>query len=442
MQLRLVGTAGVTTGGAVNRDGIGAVVRFTAGHGQTVLKPVLAGSSHASQNSLDLTFGMRGKHRGTVEVLWPGGVRNRLYGVKPFERLTLPEIPCSYADDWPSRKAYRYCVKTALGELRRDGLLTGQQQARLLRSALRAFRAERPRRPSPHFPFRSKHAKVLDSTMHYVDVGQGDPILLLHGNPTSSYLWRNVIPQLSKLGRVIAPDLIGMGRSGKPDIDYRFIDHSRYLEEFIKELDLSNITLVLHDWGSALGFHYARRHEDKVKALAFMEAILLPMPSLEVLPDEFAALFQALRTPGVGRDLIYDQNIFIEQVLPALTVRELGAEEMRRYRAPFLQPSSREPMLRWPNEVPIAGQPADNTEIINANSVWLSETALPKLLIYSKTGFTTPPALVAWAQVNLPNLQTFKLKEGLHYFQEDQPDAIGGEIARWYRSLVSTAKVR
>jgi len=175
--------------------------------------------------------------------------------------------------------------------------------------------------------FASHFVEVHGSPMHYVDVGSGDPIVFLHGNPTSSYLWRNVIPHLVPLRRCIAPDLIGMGRSAKPDIDYRFFDHARYVEGFLEALALRNITLVIHDWGSALGFHYAMRHEHNVKAIAFLEAILRPIPTWEAMSDSFREMFRAFRTPGTGWELIVNENQFIEIGLPGGILRKLSKTE-------------------------------------------------------------------------------------------------------------------
>ena len=166
---------------------------------------------------------------------------------------------------------------------------------------------------SAGFPFRSHFVEVHASKLHYIDEGSGDPILFLHGNPTSSYLWRNIIPYLTSLGRCVVPDLIGMGKSDKPDLEYRFVDHSTYVEGFIKKLGLEKITFVVHDWGSALGFHYAMRHEKNVKALAFMEAILAPVPSWDMFPEDFKAVFTGFRTPDVGWDMIVSQNMFVEK---------------------------------------------------------------------------------------------------------------------------------
>ncbi len=285
------------------------------------------------------------------------------------------------------------------------------------------------------FSFEPRFVEVLGSKMHYVDEGEGDPILLIHGNPTSSYLWRNIIPHLTDDARVIAVDLIGMGRSDKPDIEYRFFDHVRYLEGFINELQLENITLVIHDWGSALGFYYAMRHQSNVKGVVFMEAILGPIPSWEVVPQPERDKFQAFRTPDIGRDLIINQNVFIEQFLPGGIVRKLSEEEMNHYREPFQQPSSREPVWRWPNELPIAGEPADVVEAAQAYNQWLQQTELPKLLFHATPGLIITPPVVEWSKQNLKNLQTVDLGPGIHFLQEDHPDAIGLAIAHWYRSL-------
>jgi len=279
------------------------------------------------------------------------------------------------------------------------------------------------------------YADVLGSRMYYVDVGEGPPVLFLHGNPTSSYLWRNVIPHVSGVGRCIAPDLIGMGRSDKPDLDYRFVDHARYVSGFIDALGLEDFTLVVHDWGSALGFHYAHRNEDNVRGLAFMEAILAPVPSWDAFPEGARQMFQAFRTPGVGWDLIAKQNVFIEQAIPGSVVRKLSDVEMDAYRAPFPDEPSRKPIWRWPNEIPIEGEPADVTEIVGAYNGWLQETQLPKLLFHADPGALIQAPMVEWARSALPNLETVDLGKGIHYVQEDNPDTIGREVARWVAAL-------
>ena len=288
---------------------------------------------------------------------------------------------------------------------------------------------------SPDFPYESHYVEVLGSKIHYVDEGGGDPVLFLHGNPSSSYLWRNVIPHLRPLARCIAPDLIGMGKSDKPDIEYRFFDHVRYVEGFIEQMGLRRITLVIHDWGSALGFYYAIRHEENIKGLAFMEAIIMPVPSWELFPEASRDLFQGFRTPEVGWDMIVNKNIFIEQVLPSKIIRKLTEEEMERYREPFQEPGARKPVWRWPNELPIAGEPPDVVEAVARYNEWLKETELPKLLFYGSPGELVKAPVVKWCQENLRNLKTVDVGKGIHYLQEDNPQLIGTELAAWYAGL-------
>jgi haloalkane dehalogenase len=291
---------------------------------------------------------------------------------------------------------------------------------------------------STDFPFKSNYIEVGGSQLHYIDEGAGDPVLFLHGNPTSSYLWRNIIPHLTPIARCIALDLIGMGKSDKPDIDYRFFDHVKYVEGFIEKMGLENITLVIHDWGSALGFYYAMRHESNVKGIAFMEAILMPVPSWEAFPADFREVFKAFRTPEVGWDMIVNNNMFVEQILPGAIVRGLSDEEMERYREPFLEPESRKPLWRWPNEIPIEGEPADVAETVAAYNAWLQQTDLPKLLFYAEPGAILPAPVVDWCRQNLKNLSVVNVGRGIHFLQEDHPDLIGSELAKWYGSLASS----
>ena len=288
---------------------------------------------------------------------------------------------------------------------------------------------------SSEFPFTSRFIEVNGSKMHYIDEGEGDPILFLHGNPTSSYLWRNIIPYVTSTARAIAPDLIGMGRSDKPAIDYRFLEHSTYVEGFIEALDLENITLVIHDWGSALGFHYARRHEDNVKALAFMEAILAPVPSWDGLPPDFQDIFKMFRTPEVGWNMIVNQNFFVEKILPGSVVRTLTDEEMDRYREPFIEVDSRKPLWRWPNEIPIEGEPPEVVEVVSRYNLWLQETELPKLMFYATPGALMTAPVVGWASQAFKNLTAIDIGEGIHFVQEDAPQLIGQGLASWYGEL-------
>jgi haloalkane dehalogenase len=287
---------------------------------------------------------------------------------------------------------------------------------------------------SPDYPFAPHDVEVHGSRLHYIDEGSGDPILYLHGNPTWSYVWRNIIPHVTPFGRCIAPDLIGMGRSAKPDIEYRLVDHIKYVEGFIEQLGLKNITLVLHDWGSVIGFHYATRHEHNIKGLAFMEAALHPMPGWDDLPPDNRSFFQTVKGPN-SWDLIVNQNMFIEQLLQRLVLRQLTPEEMTYYREPYLEPSSRKPLWRWPQEVSIGGDPADVQAIASAYSQKLPQSDLPKLLFYGSPGFILPAPLVEWCRHNLKNLTIVDVGPGNHILQEENPQLIGAELARWYRTL-------
>jgi len=266
---------------------------------------------------------------------------------------------------------------------------------------------------SPDFPFESKFIEVKGSLMHYIDEGEGTPFLFLHGNPTSSYLWRNVIPHVIPHGRAIAPDLIGMGKSDKPEIDYRFLTHSAYIDEFIEKLELKNIILVIHDWGSGIGFHYARRNESNVKGIAFMEAILRPARWKE-FPFVFKFIFKRFRNEKKGKKMIMEKNFFIETVLRMATKRKLGEVEMNNYRKPFPDYDSRFPIFVWPNEIPIDGFPEDNQEAIAAYAEWLKETEMPKLLLWFKPGGLIPPKRVPDIEASFKNLKSVFIGKGQH----------------------------
>ena len=287
---------------------------------------------------------------------------------------------------------------------------------------------------SSEFPFESKYVEVLGSKMHYVEQGSGDPVLFLHGNPTSSYLWRNIIPHVSPYARAMAPDLIGMGKSDKPDLEYRLVDHIKYIDGFIEKLNLKNITFVIHDWGSGIGFNWAMNNQDKTKGLAFMESMLKPF-TWDMWPESGKEIFKAMRTPEVGWDLVVNKNIFVEGILPGSVVRGLTEAEMEHYREPFKDPATRKPIWRWPNELSIDGEPADVTEIIEAYSKKMIETEIPKLLFYAEPGAITSPELVDWCRENYKNLQTVNIGPGSHFIQEDNPHLIGEELAKWYKTL-------
>jgi len=287
---------------------------------------------------------------------------------------------------------------------------------------------------SADFPFESKYVEIHGSQMHYIDEGAGDPILFLHGNPTSSYLWRNIIPYLVPHGRCIALDLIGMGKSDQPDLDYTFFDQAKYVEAFIDKLKLSNVTLVIHDWGSGLGFHYAMRHESNIKGIAFMEALTQPM-KWKHFPIDKKIGFKLFRTPIIGWFMLSMMNMFLTQLLPQMIVRKLSAEETGNYFAPFKTIRSRKPVRQWPREIPIDGQPAEVYEIMSNYSQKLQESELPKILFYANPGAIITPPDVDWCRQNLKNLETVDIGSGVHYIQEDNPHLIGEELAKWYQAL-------
>ena len=275
--------------------------------------------------------------------------------------------------------------------------------------------------------------------MAYVEDGQGDPIVLLHGNPTSSYLWRNVLPYLQPLGRCIAPDLIGMGDSDKlansgPD-SYRFVEHRRYLDALLEALDVrERVTLVIHDWGSALGFDWANRHRDAVKGIAFMEAIVAPQDA-----DHWDAMgmrdaLEAVRSEA-GERMVLQDNYFIEQILPNAILRDFSDEEMAEYRRPYIEPGEgRRPTLTWPREIPIDGEPADVETIAADYANWLGTSNVPKLFLKAEPGAILINDRLLTLVRSWPTL-TEKTVAGIHFVQEDSPDEIGKAIADWIGTL-------
>lgn len=284
-------------------------------------------------------------------------------------------------------------------------------------------------------PHPRRRVAVLDTEMSYVDLGRGDPIVFLHGNPTSSYLWRNIIPYLSEQGRCLAPDLVGMGQSGKsPTNAYRFVDHARYLDAWFEALGLrSSVTLVIHDWGSALGFHRATRYPGQIKAIAYLEAIAMPLRWEDF--GEAAVIFQGLRSEK-GEQIILDENFFVEKILPLSIVRKLSDQEMAAYRAPFLTREALLPTLVWPRQIPIEGEPADVTAIVESYGKAMSESALPKLLIVGEPGAIIKGRTLETCRT-WPN-QTEVMVKGLHFLQEDSPDEIGRALQGFVRSVRGT----
>lgn len=278
-----------------------------------------------------------------------------------------------------------------------------------------------------------RRVDVHGLTMAYEDVGEGDPIVLLHGNPTSSYLWRNIIPHLSQEYRCIAPDLIGMGDSeplpdSGPD-SYTFVQHREYLDALLDSLDLGDtVTLVIHDWGSGLGFDWANRHRDRVAGIAYMEAIVRSVAWAD-WPDAAKSIFGAMRSPA-GEEIVLEKNVFVERILPSSIIRDLTPDEMDVYRQPYLNKGeSRRPTLTWPRQIPIDGEPADVDGIVTAYAEWMADNDLPKLFINADPG-----SILTGAQREFCRTwknQTEVTVPGLHFIQEDAPDAIGEAIASW-----------
>ena len=276
---------------------------------------------------------------------------------------------------------------------------------------------------SPLDPHPRARVSVAGTDISYVDVGQGDPIVFLHGNPTSSYLWRNIIPHVSDLGRCLAPDLVGMGRSGpSPTGTYRFADHAACLDAWFEALELtSNVTLVLHDWGSALGFNRAARFPGQVRAIAYMEAIVQPRDWSD-FPNGRDQLFRALRSDK-GEAMVLDDNFFIETVLPKSILRSLSEEEFAAYRQPFLQREARRPTLEWPRQLPIEGEPADVVALVERYGAWLAASPIPKLFINAEPGAVITGRAREFCRT-WPN-QVEATVPGIHFVQEDSPDEIG-----------------
>ncbi|RVC62969.1 MAG: haloalkane dehalogenase [Mesorhizobium sp.] len=273
--------------------------------------------------------------------------------------------------------------------------------------------------------------RVLDSTMAYREAGEpGLPVaLFLHGNPTSSFIWRHILPIVAGSARCIAPDLIGFGQSGKPEIGYRFFDHVAYLDAFLETMAIEAAYIVAQDWGTALAFELAARRPDIVKGLAFMEFIR-PIPTWNDFHQSEVAreTFRKFRTPGIGEDMILGLNAFVERVLPGSVQRGLNAQEMEIYRAPFATPKSRTPTWRLPNELPIAGEPADVWQALDEAHAALRVSNYPKVLFAGNPGALVSPAYAEAFAAGLRNCRLIKLNSGLHYLQEDEPEAIAAGV--------------
>lgn len=283
---------------------------------------------------------------------------------------------------------------------------------------------------SDQFPFKSNHVSVLGSSMHYVDVGKGRPVILVHGNPTSSYLWRNIIPTLAKSNRVIALDLIGMGKSGDPDIEYTLQDHQRYFTAFMQALALKDVALVLHDWGGAIGVNYALTYSDNVRSIMMMEAVLRPIEWSEVdMVGRY--IFKKLRDDRDGHKLIVEDNYFVEKLLPMMTGRDLSESEMANYREPYATYKSRKPVMQWPREIPISGEPQRNVESVGQNYAYLKSSKVPLHFIHANPGLIYSEKFIKQVKQEIPRAYYTNIGEGMHYIQETKPAQIANIISLW-----------
>ena len=282
-------------------------------------------------------------------------------------------------------------------------------------------------------PFTKKYADVLGHKMAYIDEGEGRPVVFLHGNPASSYLWRNIIPYVTDGHRAIAPDLMGMGDSDKPNMTETYHESAHYLHTFLDSLDLQDAILVIHDWGSALGWHYARTRPDRIAAVAFMEAMappFMPMKDITVLHPQMVEFMTGIRTPGVGEQMIMEQNLFLDAFM-----RHDGAglsdEVMAEYNRPYPTADSRKILLDWPREIPMEGSPSDVHAVVQSNSDFVTESTFPKLMFHVSPGAVIPEFAAEWIKENLTNIEAIYLGEGGHFIQEQYPDEIGKGLADW-----------
>ena len=274
--------------------------------------------------------------------------------------------------------------------------------------------------------------EVMGSSLHYLESGNGSTMLFLHGMPTSSYLWRHIIPELSQTCRCIAPDLVGMGLSDKPDIKYTVFEHIEHIEAFIEALELKDITLVLHGWGSVIGFEYARRHPENVVAVAFYESHLRPILEWDMLSLPVQQLAAMLQEPSTGRRAVVERNYMIEQLLPSGAVDPLSDEVMSEYAKPFSNEDSRKLLWQYLSELPIGSKKTLVVELIEGYSKWLQSTDIPKLLLYAVPGFITTMDTVVWARDHLSNLTLESLEDVMHFAQESSPNVFSNRLFKWY----------
>ncbi len=284
---------------------------------------------------------------------------------------------------------------------------------------------------NPCFEIASCRKEVLDSTIHYLSCGEGDPILFLHGMPCSSYLWRQVLPSLAKSARCLAPDLMGLGESGKPGIPYGLIDHIRYLEAFIESMNLQAITLVVHGWGSIVGLDIASRLSDRFKRLVFCESHLRPVTDWKELSLPVQELLSQLGDREQARERIVKENFLIEKWLPSYAMKKLTEKEKEAYQSPFRDPISREVLLQYVYELPVGSGDDEATKIIRHYSSWLQKTNMPKLLISGIPGFITTMATISWAQDHLSNLTLAEIPDALHFIPQSSPRVFELAVNDW-----------
>lgn len=269
---------------------------------------------------------------------------------------------------------------------------------------------------------------VLDSHLHHVESGSGKPVVFIHGNPTSSFLWRHVFSKLEGRGRLLAVDLIGFGDSGKPDIEYSLADHQRYLDAWFDALDLREVTLVLQDYGATFGLHWAARNPDRVAAVLLAEPVLRPIESAS-LPQQFVTTRALIRIPGEGEKFVLEDNRFLTELLPGFFLNPLSAETIAEYQKPFPTPESRRPVIYFPRNLPVDGDPASTVEYLDTFVEWLRTSDVPKTLLTFEPGFLLTPTILEWSRETIRNLEVAHAGPGVHFVQEEQPAAIAEAVA-------------
>jgi haloalkane dehalogenase len=286
---------------------------------------------------------------------------------------------------------------------------------------------------SPHPSFgpkaQSRFAEVLESKMHWVEAGSGDPIVFMHGNPTSSFLWRKIFAQFEGKGRLLAPDMIGFGQSGKPSMDYSLADFQRYYDAWFDMLDLRNVTLVLQDYGGLFGVSWARRHPDRVKAIALLEPVLRPLRSKD-LGEDFLKIRSLVLQPGEGEKFVMDENKFVD-MCSRWFLKPLPEEERLEYMKPFPTTESRKPVITFPRHLPVDGAPQITVDLLELNAQWLKTSEIPKLLLTFEPGFLIQKEQIDWSRENIKNIEIEAVGPGLHFVQEDQPDGIARAVSSW-----------